>query len=254
MALIRVGVSISLVALGLTPLHAQQAPDSPESLTPAQIALACAPPASAATAPANALRILGTQDIHPRTLYSPRDLLVIGGGTGAGLRLGQQFFIRRAIRVADGYMSRGPSTTTAGWLRLVALNETTSLAMVEHVCGAIFQNDYLDPFELPSVPPGADRDDSTGELNFSSMARVVVGPENRRTAAPGDYVVIDRGTDHGVAAGGRLAIYRDVRVPGMPMAALGEAVVMSSGPTVAVIRINRARDAVMAGDYLVPRK
>jgi hypothetical protein len=151
-------------------------------------------------------------------------------------------------------MGRAPSVVTAGWLRIVALNETTSIAMVDHACGAIFQNDYLEPFEPPSVPPGTDRADSTGELDFTSLARVVAGPENRSTAAPGDYVVIDRGTEQGVVAGGRLAIYRDVRVPGMPLAALGEAVVMSSGQNGAVIRINRARDAVMTGDYLVPRQ
>ena len=260
MGLIRLGAAVSLAAIPLTLLHAQAAPDT---LTATQIALACAPPPSAEPPAANAARILGAQDIDPRTLLGPQDLLVIGGGTQAGLQLGQTYFIRRAAgayigrpAAAYAYMGRaGRSTTvTAGWLRIVAVNETTSVAMVDYACDAIFQNDYLEPFETPSVPREADRDDSTHELDFTSLARVVAGQENRQTAAPGDYVVIDRGTDRGVAAGERLAIYRDLRVPGMPLAALGEAVVMSVGRNTAVIRIDRARDAVMTGDYLVPRK
>jgi hypothetical protein len=260
MGLIRLSAAVSLTAISLAPLSAQAPPDV---LTAAQTALACGPPPSVEPPAPNAPRILGAQDSSPRTLLGPQDLLVIGGGTQAGLQLGQKYFIRRAAganigRPADayGYMGhRGrPINVTAGWVRIVALNETTSIAMVDHACDAIFQNDYLEPFEAPSVPAAADRQDSTDELDFTSLARVVAGRENRHIAAPGDYVVIDRGSDHGLAAGERLAIYRDVRIPGMPLAALGEAVVMSSGRNTAVIRINRAGHAVMTGDYLVPRK
>jgi hypothetical protein len=261
MGLIRISRCVLMITTALTPLAAQTGPDS---LTAAQIALACAPPAAIEPAAPTAARVLGAQDTLPHTIFSPQDLLVIDGGIDAGLQLGQLFFIRRApvgtgpymAPPARAYASMSPitgSSTTAGWLRIVALNQTTSIARIEHMCGAIFKNDYLEPFDVPSVPPDLDRDDSTGELDFTSLSRVVAATESRRAAAPGEYVLIDRGADQGIAPGRRLAIYRDLRAPGMPLMALGEAVVMSTATNTALVRINRARDAVLIGDYLVPR-
>ena len=40
----------------------------------------------------------------------------------------------------------------------------------------------------------------------------------------------------------------------MPLAALGEAVVISSGRRCRVTRITRARDAVMNGDFVAPQE
>jgi hypothetical protein len=257
MRLIHPGIATLLITVASTPLHAQTGSDS---LTPAQIALACAP-MPAAEPPAEAPRLLGSQDTLLHTLLAPQDLLIVGGGTQAGLQLGQQFFIRRQPSAYTGrsggtYMRRtsgSTTSTTAGWLRIVALNETTAIGAVEHVCGAIFRDDVLVPFEAPSVPAESD-EHAMGELDFTSLARVLAGPEHHVSAAPGEYVVIDRGRDHGIEPGARLAIYRDLRSPGMPLAALGEAIVMSSGMSASVIRITRARDAVLTGDYLVPRK
>ncbi len=257
---VRIGLAFAMTAATALPIHGQTS----DSLTAAQIALACAPGAPVDPPPASAPHVLGAQDTLSRVLLSPQDLLVIQGGTDAGLHLGQQFFIRRAPgayagRSTGAYanMARpadSGTTTTAGWLRLVALNESRSIARVDYACGAIFAGDYLEPFDAPAVPPDADRDDSTGELDFMSLSQVVSGPENHLTAAAGEYVIIDRGADQGIAPGGRLAIYRDLRSPGMPLIAVGEAVVMTAGKNTAVIRINRARDAVFVGDYLVPRK
>ena len=64
-------------------------------------------------------------------------------------------------------------------------------------------------------------------------------------------MVIDAGADRGVTPGTRIAVYRDVQRPGMPLAAVGDAVVVTAGPTIAVARVTRARDAVQMGDYVV---
>jgi len=76
--------------------------------------------------------------------------------------------------------------------------------------------------------------------------------------------MIDHGSQQGVMPGARLAIYRDVRTTlkdywavtttPLPLASIGEAVVVSASPTMAVVRVVRARDAVHAGDYVVPGK
>lgn len=270
MRLVLAIVSALIAAGGVTPLSAQR-----DSLTPAQIALACAL-APGAPAPAGAMRILGAQDPLPHTLLAPHELLMIGAGTGAGLHLGQQFFIRHARRAgvygggylggeraavspmrpsSQGSRSRiGPLAETAGWLRIVAVNQTTAIASVEHACDAIFQGDYLEPFEPPEVPPDADRDDSSGEPDFTSLARVTGAPEGHLAAGPGEYVVIDGGRNQRIEPGARLALYRDLRTPAMPLTPLGEAIVMWAASDTGVVRINRARDAVLVGDYVVPRR
>lgn len=228
------------------------AQDTP--MSPLEVAAACAPPPSLDAPPSDVLRVVATQDTQPRTLAGNRDLLVISGGTHAGVQLGQTFFVRRPNKFGASANVLSLGAKTLGWIRVVAANESTAIAAVEHACGGIMQDDYLTPFSVPVVPAGADRDDATGEPDFTSLARVIIGSEDREAAAAGDFVLIDRGGNQGVSPGTRLAIYRDVRVGGLPLASVGEAVVITVGPVISLTRITRARDAVLSGDYVAIRK
>jgi hypothetical protein len=247
----RVFVTLLLVGFVAAPAIAQS---EAEPLSSLQAALACAPPPTVEGAAPDALRIIGVQDATARTTYGPPDLLVIGGGSQAGVQLGQQFFIRRPIRFGTGGTHHRGSIRTVGWIRIAAVNDTTAIATIEHVCDAIFQNDYLAPFAMPALPAEAQRVESNGELDFTSLSRLVVGNENRGTAGTGDFMLMDRGGEQGITAGKRFAIYRDVGTTGMPLAALGEAVVMTVGTDMALVLINSSRAAVHTGDYLVPHK
>jgi hypothetical protein len=239
--------SILLVLAG-----AASAQTESRALTPFETAVACAPPASLSR-PENATRrVAGVQDTVPREVYGQNDLLIVDGGTNAGVQLGQEFFVRRPIVAGTASGPRG--ILTLGWVRIVAVNDSTAIASVEHFCDAINRLDYLEPFTQPSVAAGLDRDDSSGELDFSSLGRVLSGVENREIAGRGEWLVIDRGTDQGVAPGARFAVYRDLRVDGLPLASVAEGVVISTAKTTSVARITRARDAVTSGDYVVPRK
>jgi hypothetical protein len=189
-----------------------------------------------------------------RTSFSDRDLLVIDGGTKSSVLLGQQFFVRRANRfgVSDPTHARG--ARTLGWIRVVAVNESTAIATVDHICGGMGKMDYLEPFVRPVLPAGADRDETPGEPDFSSLGRVLAGNEDRSSAGTGDFMLIDRGSDQNVVPGSRFAVYRDVGVAGMPLASIGEVIVITTSATIALTRITRARDAIITGDYVVPRK
>jgi hypothetical protein len=136
----------------------------------------------------------------------------------------------------------------------VAVNASTAIATLDHLCGPMAQGDYLEPFVAPVVPPGADRDEAPGEPDFTSMGLIVTGNENRSAMGAGDFVLIDRGSDQGIAPGARLALYRAIGGAGMPLAALGEAVVISTSAKMSLTRITRSRDAVHSGDYFVPRR
>ena len=100
----------------------------------------------------------------------------------------------------------------------------------------------------------ADASAPDGELDFTALSHVLGGSEHRDMGGAGDLMMIDRGTDQGVAPGARFAVYRDVKVGGLPLASVGEAVVISTGKTNSVVRLTRTRDVVQVGDFLVPRK
>ena len=238
----------ALVASGA----AAQTPDEP---TPAQVAVACAPPPIIATVPADATHVIGSQDPVARTVFGTPELLVISGGTERGLQLGHQYFLRRLARTAENYRDKLPhQVRTTGWVRVVAVNATTAIATVEHACGYILVGDYLDAFQMPPLPEiDITSVDTTREPDFASFGRILYGSEQRRSAGLGEFMLIDQGTNHSVAVGARFAIYRDIRVGGAPLASVGEATVVAIGPTMAVVRINRARDAIFTGDLAVPR-
>ena len=218
-------------------------------------AVACAQPPSFDGPPSHALHILGSQDTVQRRLLGPRDLLVVDGGSEAGVQLGQQFFVRRMNTFGMARGARAAGTTTAGWISIVAANASTAIASVDHACGPLLEMDFLVPFVAPVVPAGADRDETPGQPDFMSLGRIILmgGGEHVATAL-GDFVFIDQGSDQGVMPGARYAVYRDVGPKGTPLSSVGEAIVISTGPSMSLTRITRARDAVYAGDYVAPRK
>jgi hypothetical protein len=222
--------------------------------TPLELAVGCAPPPTLGGVPADVPHIVGSQDTAAKRLFGSHDLLVVDAGSKAGLGLGQQFFVRRPSRFGMGYNGRARGATTVGWVRVVAVNESTSIAAVDQACGGIIAGDYLQPFVAPVVPPNADRDEHTGEPDFTQLARVVIGNEDRLSVGIGDFILIDRGSAQGLAPGTRFSVYRDVGVPGLPLTSVGEGIVISTGDSVSVTRITGARDAVTSGDYVAVRK
>jgi hypothetical protein len=250
---IRVLLAAAFVVVATGAAIAQSSPQ-PAALSQIEIAVACAPPPTFEVPAGDVLRIIGTQDAIPRSEYGTRDLLVVNGGTEAGVQLGQQFFVRRANRFGLDESTRRRGARTGGWINIVAVNASTAIAAFEHLCGDVAQGDYLEPFVAPVVPAGADLDEAPGEPDFSLMGKVVAGNENRSDMGAGDFMLIDRGSEQGMLPGTRLALYRDVGVAGMPLAGLGEAIVISTSQAMSLSRITRSRDAVHAGDFVVTRR
>jgi hypothetical protein len=260
----------SACALAITVAGPARAADAP--MSPIDIAVACAPTPTLTAPSPETLRVAGSQDTVPRLIFGgPNDVLVIDGGTRRGVQLDQRFFVRRAVTFGTAYTSTtARPMQTVGWIRIVALNDTTALATIEHACASISEGDLLEPFVAPAVPPGIERTDTTGQLDFGSLGRVLFGDEDKGTGGIGEFMVIDRGANAGAAPGARVAIYRDVQgtdsMAGMttfgtrattlrvPLSAVAEAVIVTTGPTMSVVRITAARDAVRSGDLIVPRK
>jgi hypothetical protein len=241
----------AIVVLGRgASVYAQSAP----ALSASDVAVACAP--SMTVVPerplVHSLRIVGAQDTVPRTLFGMRDLVVITGGASEGVQLDQRYAIRRAV--VFGRSSRGQLQTihTTGWLRIVAVNDSTAIALVEQVCDGVVAGDYLEPFVAPA-PVAGGQINTAANLDFSSLARVLFGDEGRLLAGPGDFMMLERG-DVDIAPGARVAVYRDLRTTGVPLAAIGEGVIVTVTNGTPVMRITATRDAVRSGDYVVPHK
>ena len=246
----RLILAAALVAAAV-PVSAAQ-PPAPQ-YTPFEMAVACAPPPTL-DVPAARFHIIGAQDVAPKTEFANRDLLVIDGGTTAGVQLGQQFFVRRANRfgTSDSTVRRG--SRTLGWLRVVAVNDSTAIANIDHICSPLKRGDYLEPFVAPILPAGAESNEVTGEPDFNALGTIVVGDEGRAEMGAGDFALIDRGSEQGVIPGARFALFRDLRVAGLPLASVGELVVISTGPTMSLTRITRAQGPITTGDYAAPRR
>jgi hypothetical protein len=241
-----------VATVSIAAVSAAVAQTSDRALTPLETAVACAPPTSL-DIPSGVPHVAGAQDTVSRSLFERRDMLVLEGGSGTGMQLGQKYFIRRPL-YTEGDRRHARAIATLGWLSVVAVNDTTALGSMDHMCADVARGDYLEPFVAPSVPAGADRDESAGELDFSTLGRVIAGTENHGAVGVGNLLLIDRGEEQGLQPGARFAVYRDLRTGGIPLSSVGEGVVLSIGKTMSLARLTKSRDAVVAGDYVVPRK
>src|SRR5688572_10131764 len=169
------------------------------------LALTCAP-TLAYEMPAVPLRITGGQSLEARVSAAPGDLITVNAGRANGMQVGQEFFVRRVLKDRDQAVSRETPATvqTNGWIRIYATDEEMSLATIVYACDAVLAGDYLEPFALPVPAP---RLEKTGRPERDIYARVVPGKERRYTYGTGDYIIIDRGKDHGIAPGSHFVVY-----------------------------------------------
>lgn len=210
--------------------------------------LACGASA-AATAPASVIRVAPGLE-HGKALFAPGDPIILRGGTAQGVRAGQEYFVRRVI--ADQFTrtrSDGVQTLvihTAGWVRIAETTAEASIAKVIRACDAIEEGDYLEPFVAPSVPAAK----AGGDPDFAHPGHVILGDDHRQMGAPGDLMVFDRGSDHGLRAGQRLTIFRKTAGGVGPVARIGEATALIISPETSVIRIESTMDPIYVGDLV----
>ena len=171
------------------------------------------------------------------------------------MQVNQQYYVRRLLRGAETKFDKLPhEVQTAGWVRIVAANETTSIAIPDHACTDIREGDYLEPFVAPPLPEGDIFAAVTkGEQDFKNYSRVLYAALERLSAGTGDFIVIDHGTDREINVGSHFAIWRDLQKTGLPLTAIGEATAVSVSPDRAVLLVTRSRDAVFKNDIVVPR-
>ncbi|OFW40138.1 MAG: hypothetical protein A3F70_06065 [Acidobacteria bacterium RIFCSPLOWO2_12_FULL_67_14] len=246
-------LAIAALAL-LVPAWAasQSAPaGEPVDLPPEILSLACAPGLSYEPPPMP-LRVTGSQHPTVHQTFAPGDLITVNAGTDNGVDVGQEYYTRRAMPIANRPIARdNPATIhTSGWIRIYAVDRRMSLATIVYACDSVELNDYLEPFALPSLPPAAGR----LPAQRGNYGRVMIGNDNRTNFARGDYFVVDRGSDHGVTVGAQFVVYRDKQAAGNFLFELGDAVAVDVKPDSSTLRATVTRSGFMAGDYVALRK
>jgi hypothetical protein len=242
---------VALLASGS--VTAQTGPAATAAHLPADvITLACAP-SVAVEMPNTPLRITGGQNSSIRYTHAPGDLITINAGTQNGIEVGQEYYTRRLLiarkqRVAA---ETPAAVITTGWIRVWSVDDKMSLATITHGCDSIEIGDYLEPFKLPTLPTPASRKPKPERDNYG---HVLTGESKWTIFGQGDFVTVDRGTDHGVTAGAQFVLYRDKKQPENFLYDLGEAIAVNVGAGTSTLQITVSRDAIMAGDLVAIRK
>src|SRR5436190_7598547 len=249
-----IALSCASVLLAASSVSAQN--PAVDSLTTMQKAVACTSPPILAADPPDALRIVGSQDAVSRAVFGSPEVLVLSGGTDHDVKVNDLYFVRRVQRGAETLKDRKVphGVQTAGWVRVVSVNERMALASPEHTCSEMRVGDYLEPFVPPvamdsaAMPPLIQ-----SELNFDAYSRVLYGDLGRRAIGANEFATIDHGLDFNIRVGARFAVYRDLKLAQNPLKRIGEGVAVMVGPQMTVVRITSARDALFPGDVMVPR-
>jgi hypothetical protein len=244
---------VALAFVAPPAVSAQTGPAWAATHLPADVlALTCAPSAAYET-PAVPLRVTGGQSLEVRDSAAPGDLITVNAGRANGMQVGQEFFVRRLLKDRDQVVSRAtPGTVqTAGWIRIYAIDEEMSLATIVHACDTVLVGDYLEPFALPVAVP---RTAKQGKPERDNYARVLPGRDRRQTYSAGDFIVIDRGRDHGIAPGSQFVVYHDKKEKGNFLYEVADAVAVDVRETSSTLSVTFSRNAVTVDDYVSMRK
>jgi hypothetical protein len=226
-------------------LHAQQ-PQAP-LMSGITRELACAP-ASPLIRPSSSIVVAEGRDAKKR-LFGTGDALVIRGGTAQGLRVGNEYFVRRVVpdRYSEPLKGVFPvSVHTTGMVQILETQAEVAVAIITHACDGVIEGDYLEKFEMPLAPSN-----QVGTApDYTRPAHLILGDDRRQLASPGHFMVLDRGSDHGIRPGQKLTIFRTTLNGAGPVATIGSATVYTVQPETSIVKIESSLDAVYVGDLV----
>lgn len=250
----RTGMFVAAALLAAAyPGFAQKGPAATTTHLPPEIlSLACAPRA-VFEPPMMPLKVTGGQDSFVRRVHAPGDLVTINAGKKNGIEVGQEFYVRRLQVSEQAAITRErPATVrTTGWIRVYAVDDEWSLVTVTHACDTIEIGDFLEPFALPTPPPDSKDRPKPQRGNY---AKVLGGDDRRASFGPGDYLVINQGSDHGIERGSQFVLYRNKNQPQNFLYELGEAVAVDVKPELTTLHVTMSIDSIQVGDLVALRR
>ncbi len=213
--------------------------------------LGCSPQA-AVLPPAPSMWLLGGQQ-PKRRVFGKGDGVIVSGGSARGVRVGQDYFVRRVVHDEYALPVAGfvpVAIHTAGWVRVVEVDTDMAIGRVLESCDGMIEGDYLEPYVRLAMP----RAMAAGEPDYAAAGVIVLADERRQMGSAGSTMVLDRGLGQGVRPGQRGTVFRNALDGGGPVVRIGEATAVIVGQETSVIRIDSSRDAVMVGDRVALHK
>ncbi|MGH9330046.1 MAG: hypothetical protein ACRD09_06355 [Vicinamibacterales bacterium] len=215
-----------------------------------ELDIACGPRAVYGL-PYMGLTILGSQQ-GTMGLIAPYHGLVVNGGSNQGLKVGQEYYVRRVIPPMDRGNSRWQEIQaigihTAGWIRIVRVEGSRAVADSVYACDGYEIGDYLEPYTPPSADPKAI---PGGEPDYENPGVVLFGDDRRAMGAGTLLMVIDRGGDHGVKPGQQLTVYRRSLNGTGPIHSVARGTAIAVMPESSMVRLDGARAEVYSGDLV----
>jgi hypothetical protein len=193
--------------------------------------------------------VIGHRDEKDRHIFGVRDILLLDIGSDFGATVGQNYVVRRRFRTDDKSTPDHLASfgvQTAALVQVVEATPSVATAVVVYTCGELYAGDTVETFDpLPLLSANAG-----GVPQFDDPGKVIIGEHGQSMGAPRQLMVINRGAAEGAERGQRLTVFRRVRGERGPVSTIADAVVIAVREHSATIRIERATDAVLVGDFV----
>jgi hypothetical protein len=183
-------------------------------------------------------------------LYTTGDELIIDGGTLNALAVGRNFVVRRYYRASGLEGAAATGEHSSGLLQIVAADERSSIAIVVYACDELMKGDFLSSF----TPEQIRTPDPVGFPLYEASARILFADADGTMGVPRRLMVIDRGSAYGIRAGQRLTLFRRRGRHAEKPDVVGDAIVVAVRTDSATIRVERATDAILSGDWAAPQR
>jgi hypothetical protein len=186
------------------------------------------------------------RDEVAQKLFGGDEELLIDGGAITGMRVGQNYIVRRRYPTAlvdrKGKVVMGEHSS--GLVQIVSVDDEVATAVVVYACDEMMSGDYLVRFDAePPIPP-----DPMGPPSFDSAARILFADAGQSLGATNRMLVIDRGARDGVRPGQRFTLFRRSRFGHTKPVVVGQAVVVTARRESATVRVEQATDVVFFGE------
>ena len=215
------------------------------------LASVCGPTRPVGDAPPLA-RVTANRFRGERQFFVKGDVIVLDGGSAAGLKPGDNFVVRRRFNAVQLDLFSKQNLVgehTAGLVQVVDVREASADAVVVYACSAFSADDYIVPFVPSIAPPTRPR----GTPAYDQAGIVLFADEGQSVGAPRNLMVTDLGQNQGAQPGQRVTIFRPSRDTTL-VTDVGEAVIVSVQPDSSTIRVEYTTDAVFFGDRVAPQK
>jgi hypothetical protein len=233
--------------------------------------------------------VISGENSRYKSTFSGSDYVYINRGGAQGVKVGDEFEVVRPIHDSmsstpwfkyQNMLTRAMGTRYAdiGRLRVVHVDEKTSIAQTDLGCDPIQRGDIVRPFEARPAPQFHDiKLDPFAAPSGKKTAMVVSAKEYGVLTGSGEIIYVNLGSTQGIQVGDYFRVFRyqgthietmyQVRDTAykaygygstpvayewnnLPRQVLGEGIVLRVGPNSSTVMLTTVRVEIFAGDYV----